>query len=251
MYMYDAQHKKVIDNNTDARTLGDLSDLLEQQDGHRFYKVQPRDSSTIVAVYQVTLKPSGKIYRDRSETNKKTHEHAELVAMKKVTKWLDETMKDLTGQEAISLTTMATSSPCLECQTEILGILVDWRKRLRLKVSYKLRISSLYHDSPIAPKKYLSNEEVKVKLADWKRDIKDSGVKFTLEAIAVCEELPLPSIETRQVNPKNVIRQRKDDDSAIARHVHDINSLRQTKMEEYTVPRANSLKQPKSETDLC
>ena len=112
--------------------------------------------------------------------------------MKKVTKWLDETMKDLTGQESISLTMMATYSPCLDCQSKILDMFVDWRERLKLKINYKLGIGYLYNDIK-APKKYLSDTEVEVKLADWKRDIKDSGVEFTLEAIAVCDKLSVPA----------------------------------------------------------
>ncbi len=212
-------------NNTDARTLRDLSDLLEPQDRHRFYRVHDLDSSTIVVVYQVRLEPSGKIYRDRSETNEQNHEHAELVAIKKISKWLDE--RNLNGEESISLTTMATSSPCLDCQTAILDMLKKWRERLT--VSYKLRIGYLYHDP--APNKRLSDTEVKVKLADWKRKIKGSGVEFTLEAIAVCDELSVPSLETRQESLEDVISERGKKDSKIADHVQKINS--QTRMEDH------------------
>ena len=49
----DAKSDDNFPNNTDARTLGDLSDL--PQDSYRFYRVQPRDSSTILVVYQVRL----------------------------------------------------------------------------------------------------------------------------------------------------------------------------------------------------
>ncbi len=110
------------------------------QDGYRFYKVQSRDSLTIVAVSQVTLKPSGEIHSDRSETTKT--EHAELAAIRKISAWLDG--RDITEQTEISLTTMATSSPCLKCQSAILNMLVDWREKLRLTVNYKLCISDLY-----------------------------------------------------------------------------------------------------------
>ncbi len=75
-------------------------------------------------------------------------------------------------------------------------MLVDWRERLELKVSYKLRIGYLYHDLK-APKKRLSDMEVEVKLADRKRKIKGSKVEFMLEPIAVCDELPVPSLENR------------------------------------------------------
>ncbi len=71
--------------------------------------------------------------------------------------------------------------------------------------------------------------------------MKDSGIKFTLEPIAVCDELTVPSLETRKVNAEDVTRQRKVYDSNIADHVQKINAaLRQMKMEEYTEPRANS-----------
>ena len=222
-------------NNTDTRTLGDLSDLLKPQDGCRFYRVQPRDSSTIVVVYQVRLESSGKIYRDRSETNKQTNEHAELVAIKKKKEWLDETMKDLTEQTEISLTTMATSNPCLECQSAILKMLVDCRERLKLTVNYTLHISYLYHGKP--PQR-LNDRGVREQLADWKWNMKDSGVNFTLEPIAVCDELPVPSLETRKkVTREDVISKRKVHDSNIADHVKKINAApRQQKIEQYTEP---------------
>ncbi len=120
-----------------------------------------------------------------SRTNTNDREHAELVAIRKISDWLDE--RDLTEQTEISLTTMASYSPCLGCQPKILDMLKKWRETL--KVSYKLRISYLYHDLVTPPNKRLSDREVKVKLADWKRDIKDIGVNFTLEAITVCDEL--------------------------------------------------------------
>ena len=236
-------------NNIDARTLGDLSDLLEPHDVCRFNRVQPRDSSTIVVVYQVRLEPSGEIYRSKSETNKQTHEHAELVAIKKQKKWLDETMKDLTGQTEISLTTMATSNPCLKCQSNILDMLVDWEERLKLTVHYKLHIGYLYYGKP--PQ---SDGAIREQLADWKWNMKDRGVNFTLEPIAVCDELPVPSLETRKkVIPEDVISKRKEYDSNIADHVKKINAApRQQKIDKYTEPRANSpLRLPKSEPDLC
>ncbi len=223
-------------NNIDTRTLGDLSDLLEPQDGYRFYRVNTLDCSTTVAVYQVRLEPSGEICRSRSETNKQTHEHAELAAIKKKKEWLDETMKDLTGQTEISLTTMATSNPCLECQSAILKMLVDCRERLTLTtVNYKLRIGYLYHGKP--PQR-LNDREVREQLADWKWNMKDSGVNFTLEPIAVCDELPVPSLETRKkVTRENVISKRKVYDSNIADHVQKINAApRQQKIEQYTEP---------------
>ena len=208
-------------NNIDARTLGNLSDLLKPQDRCRFYKVNSLDNSTIVAVYQVRLELSGEVYRDRSDSDK---EHAELDAIKKIKKWLDE--RNVTGQTTISLTTMATYSPCLKCQSAILDMLKKWREKLELTVSYKLRISYLYHGKP--PQ---SDGAVRKQLADWKWNMKDSGVNFTLEPIAVCDELPVPSLDTRQENPKDVISQRRKNDSKIADHVQKINS--QTRMEDY------------------
>ncbi len=121
------------------RTLGDLSDLLKPQDRCRFYKVNSLDSS---AVYQVRLELSGEVYQERSDSDK---EHAELDAIK-IKKWLDE--RNVTGQTTISLTTMATYSPCLKCQSNILDMLVDLRGRLKLTGNHKLRISYLYHGKP-------------------------------------------------------------------------------------------------------
>ena len=228
---------------TKTETLRDLIDLLEPQDRNRFYRVQNQDSSRIVAVSQVTLKPSGEIHSDRSET---TTEHTELAAIRKISAWLDG--RDLTEQTEISLATMATSSPCSECQSAILKMLVDCRERLKLTVNYTLRISYLYHGKP--PK---SDRAVREQLADWKWNMNDSGVNFTLEPIAVCDELPVPSLETRQVNPEDVICKRKVYDSNIADHVKKINAApRQQKIDKYTEPRANSpLRLPKSEPDLC
>ncbi len=80
--------------------------------------------------------------------------------------------------------------------------------------------------------------------------MKDSGVNFTLEPIAVCDELPIPS---RQVNPEDVICQRKLYDSKIADYVQKINAAPR-QQDKYTEPRANSLlrvRLPKSEPDLC
>ena len=223
------------------RTLGDLGDLLKpQEDRCRFYKVNSLDSSTIVAVYQVRLEPSGEVYRDRSDSDK---EHAELDAIKKIKKWLDE--RNVTGQTTISLTTMATYSPCLECQSAILDMLVDWEERLKLTVNYKLRIGYLYHGKP--PQ---SDGAIREQLADWKWNMKDRGANFTLEPIAVWDELPVPSLDTRQENPEDVIRERKLYDSKIADHVQKINAApRQMKIDKYTEPRA--LRLPKSEPDLC
>ncbi len=184
----------------------------------------------------------------------KDGDHAEQVAMREISKWLQN---NLTGQTAISLTTMATYSPCLECQSAILDMLVDWRERLT--VSYKLRIGYLYHKEA---SKRLSDKQVIEKLADWKWKIKDSRVEFTLEAISVCDELS--DHEPRQVKCDSCKQQqsteacsecetstqrtkskRKKEDSAIACHVHDINSsLRQIKMDEYIVP-------IRRESDLC
>ena len=102
-----------INTATVTEILRDFIDWLEPQDEHRFYRVQNQDSLTIVAVSQVTLKPSGESHPDRSETAKS--EHAELAAIRKISAWLDG--RDLTEQTEISLTTMATSNPCLECQS--------------------------------------------------------------------------------------------------------------------------------------
>ncbi len=180
---------------------------------------------------------------ERFISRTKDREHAELVAIREISKWLDKL--DLTEQTEISLTMMVTSSPCLDCQPKILDMLVDWRERLELNVSYKLRISYLYHDlapTQTAPRKRLSDSEVRVKLAEWKRDIKDSGVEFTLEPIAVCDELP--HHKPRRVKcdsckkPKasvvecpgceelsqKTIPKRKKSDEAIANHVQYINT---------------------------
>ena len=83
-------------------------------------------------------------------------------------------------------------------------MLVDWRERLKLTVNYKLCIGYLYHGKST---QRLSGRAITVQLADWKWNMKDSGVNFTLEPIAVCDELPVPSFETRQVNPEGVICQ--------------------------------------------
>ena len=162
-----------------TETLSDFSKLTDT-DKNRFYRVQSHDSLEVVAASHVTLGMESERFISRT----KDHEHAELVAIRKISKWLDE--RDLTEQTEISLIMMATSSPCLDCQPKILDMLKKWRETL--KVSYKLRISYLYHDLVTPPNKRLSDREVKVKLADWKRDIKDIGVNFTLEAISVCDE---------------------------------------------------------------
>ena len=58
-----------------------------------------------------------------------------------------------------------------------------WKKRLKLTVTYKLRISSLYHE------KAESSGIVKQKLVTWSKEIKEKGINFSLEAISVCKEL--------------------------------------------------------------
>ncbi len=191
-------------NNTAPETLGDVSDLLKRQDKDRFNRVHNQDSSKIVALSHVTLEQSGESYRFRSETGK-DHEHAEIAVVREASEWLDKMMKDLTEQTEISLTTMATSSPCLECQSVILKMLLDWREKLKLTVNYKLRISYLYHDLEstltAAPKKRLKDPKVRQNLMAWIQAIKDSGVNFTLEAISVCDELSDHKI--RQVKCKS------------------------------------------------
>ncbi len=221
-----------------TETLSDYSKLTDT-DKNRFYRVQSHDSLEVVAASHVTLGMESERFISRTNTNDR--EHAELVAIRKISDWLDE--RNLTEQTEISLTTMASYSLCLDCRSEILDMLKKWRETL--KVSYKLRISSLYHDLVTPPNKRLSDREVKVKLADWKRDIKDIGVNFTLEAISVCDELR--DHEPRKVKcdsckkqqstelcskceslTQNTKPKREKEDSAIKCHVYDINSLRQT-----------------------
>ncbi len=148
--------------------------------------------------------------------------------LRDISAWLST--KDPTKYTEISLTMMATSSPCLDCQPEILDMLNNWIERLGFTVKYKLRISSLYHGN--APR--LQSAVVEVQLADWKRTIQDSGVEFTLEPIAVCNEISLPNLENRQVNRDEVLRKRRRKDTKIARHVDSINH--QPRMEEFFPP---------------
>ena len=104
------------------------------------------------------LKPSGESKRFISKTRDGVH--AEKHVLTEISEWLE---KNRPEQKAISLTTTATKSPCLDCQPEILDMLKKWREKLKLTVSYKLRISSLYHDSAptlTKPKKRLSDREV-------------------------------------------------------------------------------------------
>ncbi len=60
----DAKSDDNFPNNTDARTLGDLSDLLEPQDSYRF-KTQTAQQYNVVVVYQVRLENRVGRYSDR------------------------------------------------------------------------------------------------------------------------------------------------------------------------------------------
>ncbi len=163
--------------------------MLEKIEGdkNRFYKVDPKDTLTVVAVTKVTLESSGKTDYSTSfisRTNK-DHKHAELLVIEETKKWLEE--QNLTGQATtVRLTTMATKSPCSNCQSEIKKMLEEMKKKYNI-VKYTLRISDFYHE--MINRKRESDEDVAGILRVWKLKIEDLGVDFTLEAISVCDEL--------------------------------------------------------------
>ena len=197
--------------------------LLMDTDKNRFYRVQTQDSLTVVVASQVTLNPRETETETRTETGNfisrtvprenvhaeipRENVHAEKAAIGDISAWLST--KDPTKYTEISLTMMATSSPCLDCQPRILDMLKNWIERFGFTVKYKLRISSLYHGK--APHR-LKSAAVEVQLADWKKTIQDSGVEFTLQPIAVYNEISLPNLETRQVNRDEVLHKRRKKD---------------------------------------
>ncbi len=176
-----------IHPHTDTETLGqsEFKDQLTQEnDMHRFYRAHGQDCSTVVAVSKVTLEPSGESTIFVSRTKNKDHKHAERIVIEQTEDWLKD--KDLTGQTTVKLTTMATYSPCSDCMSAIKDLL----KKMKDKhghVRYKLRVGYLYHREK---GESISDSGMKYLLSNWKQQLKDIGVDFTLEPISVCDELP-------------------------------------------------------------
>ena len=98
----------------------------------------------------------------RSETTKK--QHAEEVAIEKISEMILENSRDIT---VIRLVTMATYSPCEECQAKLKRMFTDWIERLRVDVYYILRVAYLYH-SPKHGSGYDSDDKTIEKLKVWK-----------------------------------------------------------------------------------
>ena len=221
---------------TGALTLSVFCDLqtFNPSDKDRFYRVQTRDSSSIVALNKVTLVSitgESREERFRSKTNQRVH--AEKLVIKHLKKMLHE--EDTSQLKEIRLVTMATASPCSKCMKALKRMLEYWKKGLRLEVHYTLRVAYFYGGK----KNKLKTAQ---ELLTWKKMLEEIGVNFELQPIPVRKELRGHKIcrvrcrtcrrakrRARCVLCKKMqfdcLRKRKEADKEILREIRKINAV--------------------------
>ena len=224
---------------TGAQTLSIFCDLpdFSSSDKDRFYRVQTRDSSSIVALNKVTLVSitgESREERFRSKTNQRVH--AEKLVIKHLNKMLHE--EGTSQLKEIRLVTMATASPCSECITALKRMLEYWRRGLGLEVHYTLRVAYFYGGKK-------NKLKVGQELLTWKKMLEEIGVNFESQPIPVCKELRdhkirLVRCKTCRIAKRRTqcevckkmrfdcLRKRREADEEILREIRKINAVNST-----------------------
>lgn len=224
-----------------------------QSDRNRFYKLDPQDSRTVVALSRVDLidDKGERVEHFISKTNK--GHHAEQVFIEQAKDYLEKN-QDL---KMVSLVTLSSKSPCSECREKLTEFLTERQRKQKTKLKFTLRISDLYRENN------KRDSEVKMDLQLWKTELSKSIDHFVLEAISVIDELPdYKPRKTKcdsctkysnecndclQMKKKNfnTREKRRELDDRMESHLKDINSLyTQRRITEYFPPQNTTNGEP-------
>ena len=166
--------------------------------------------------------------------------HAEEQFIKQAKEVIQEARQVTKNFTEVSLVTMSTKSPCLECRKALTKFLTQWEDKQKPQVKFTLRISELYHKPPVE-----GSGSAQMKLLPWKEELQGLGVIFKLEPISVTTELPEHEIREARCEAcnkngkqeecekclkltekqrKECFDRRKTDDKKIDEHIKSINT---------------------------